>query len=142
MAYLICQLDNGSYLDFELPTRPVMIGRTPQADLQIPNEKISRIHCAIRCEGGVYFIKDLGSSNGTWVNNERIQEAHLRFGDNIQVGNILLTFSATPRGQPTSKLPKIIEVELPSGSFHDALHQLTIEANQISRGTPPPRVSP
>lgn len=138
MAFLICQLGGGNYVDFELPAKPLTIGRSPQADLQIADERISRIHCGIRFENATFIVKDLGSTNGTWVNDVRIQEARLRFGDVIRVGHTMLAFESKPRGQATSKLPQVIEVELPARSFSEAMHQLSDEAAR----TPPPPSQP
>src|ERR1041384_6825875 len=125
MAYLICQLGGGNYVDFPLPSKPLTIGRSPQADLQVADERISRIHCGIRLEGDTFVIKDLGSTNGTFVNDSRVQESRLKFGDTIRVGHTLLTFESTPRQQATSKLPQVIEVELPASSFAESMQQLS-----------------
>lgn len=139
MAFLICQLGGGNHIDYEMPVKPVTIGRSSQADLQIADERISRIHCGIRPEGDTFVVKDLGSTNGTWVNDERIQETRLRFGDTIRVGHSLLLFEARPRQQATSKLPDILEVELPARPFADSMQQL---ANEASRAPGNPRISP
>lgn len=139
MAFLICQMGGGNYVDFELPPKPLTIGRSPQADLQIADERISRIHCGIRFESGTFILKDLGSTNGTWVNESRVQEARLRFGDAIRVGHFMLSFESKPRGQATSRLPQVIEVELPAKSFSEAMHQLSDEAVRAPQpsATPP-----
>ena len=139
MAFLICQLGGGHYVDFELPNRPLTIGRSPQADMRIADERISRIHCGIRHEGDSYVIRDLGSTNGTFLNDRRIHESPLRFGDTIKVGHTLLAFESRPRQQATSRLPEVIEVELPDQPFAEAVQRLS---QQASRVRPPQSTSP
>lgn len=123
-------------MDFELPSRPLTIGRASQSDLQIADEKISRIHCGIRAEADAFMIKDLGSTNGTWVNDQRIREAILKFGDRIRVGNTVLAFESEPRHHSTSKLPEILEVELPDQPFSEAMHKLVEQATRIPPRSP------
>jgi len=139
MAFLILRLGGGNSVDYELPSRPLTIGRAPAADLQIADEKISRIHCGIRPEGNAFLIKDLGSTNGTWVNDHRVREATLRFGDSIRLGHTVLAFESEPRQHSTAKLPDVIEIELPNGSFSEAMQRL---AEQATRASQHPPISP
>ena len=141
MAFLICQLGGGNHVDVELPSRLLTIGRSREADLQIADERISRIHCGIRLEGDRYVLRDLGSTNGTFVNDQRInKETRLQFGDTIKVGHTVLAFESKPRQQATSKMREVIEVELPAQSYAEAMQQLSDEA--ISASLPPPTSPP
>lgn len=54
-------------------TRPVVIGRSSDADFTIEDNELSRKHCEVRFEGHRVFIKDLESKNGVKVDGERIQ---------------------------------------------------------------------
>ncbi len=66
-------IDGGQPKTVSIDQEIFTIGRSPRASLQIENECISRIHVQIRKnENGVLFITDLGSSNGTFVNNEKL----------------------------------------------------------------------
>jgi pSer/pThr/pTyr-binding forkhead associated (FHA) protein len=64
----------------------VVVGRKPECDIRIPVASVSREHCEIRIENGKVLVKDLGSSNGTWVNRERVQESELPAGALLGVG--------------------------------------------------------
>src|SRR5262245_38275506 len=64
----------------------VRIGRHPTSSLVIDDEGISRSHARIFCKGETYFIEDLKSSNGTYVNGTRIECAELTDGSTIQLG--------------------------------------------------------
>ncbi len=69
------------------------IGRLPENDLVLDAHGISREHTRIVVEGDRCTVEDLGSTNGTWVNGERIAEARLlNGGDEILVGRVQLTF--------------------------------------------------
>ncbi|OGV43794.1 MAG: hypothetical protein A2X46_08880 [Lentisphaerae bacterium GWF2_57_35] len=79
-------------MEFEIGEKPITIGRSPDADVVILDEKASRIHCGIRLWDGDFYIKDLKSRNGTYVNGERVELAKLKAGDRIQVGSMAFSF--------------------------------------------------
>lgn len=67
---------------------PHVIGRAG-SDVVVVDARVSRRHARLRTEGGVTFIEDLGSANGTWVNGRRIHQATgLRNGDRLRFGNV------------------------------------------------------
>ena len=76
------------------PGKPTVIGRDPAADVPIPSERISRRHCQLEpTPDGLFVLVDLGSSNGTLVNQERIAGRKvLMGGEYIQAGDVLLRF--------------------------------------------------
>lgn len=71
---------------FSLPSSVTCIGRRQDCDLCIPLMVISRRHCALDMDGGKLSIRDLGSSNGTFVNGVKVDEMDLSAGDKISVG--------------------------------------------------------
>ncbi|HVJ38849.1 MAG TPA: FHA domain-containing protein [Stenotrophomonas sp.] len=71
---------------------PVVIGRSTDADLQVPHGTVSRHHCAVWRDGTRYRIRDMGSTNLTRVNGAIVQEAALANGDQIQLGDSVLRF--------------------------------------------------
>lgn len=77
----------------QVGSEPLMIGRSPQSQVQIDQESVSRNHCRIRFSGGEFLVRDLGSTNGTYVNDDLVQEeARLRHGDQLKVGRTILKF--------------------------------------------------
>jgi two-component system cell cycle response regulator len=67
------------------------VGRGPECDTHLPQEGVSRRHCEIsRRSDGLFWVRDLGSKNGTFVNGARIEEIELREGDKIQLGGLTL----------------------------------------------------
>jgi diguanylate cyclase (GGDEF)-like protein len=71
---------------------PIIVGRSHEADLQIAHPSVSRQHCSIWFEQGVYRVRDLGSTNRTRVNEHRIETADLADGDHVTVGETILKF--------------------------------------------------
>jgi pSer/pThr/pTyr-binding forkhead associated (FHA) protein len=63
------------------------VGRDPANSLVLNDIKISRRHAVFRWEGDNYVVRDMGSRNGTFVNNERVQSAPLKDGDIIRIGD-------------------------------------------------------
>ena len=68
------------------------IGRTPESDLFLDDVTVSRRHARIVVDSGTYFIEDLDSLNGTYVNRKRIERHQLFDGDELQIGKFKLAF--------------------------------------------------
>lgn len=78
---------------FFLDSETTEIGRNPDSDIFLDDITVSRRHAEItRKEGEGFKLNDVGSLNGTYVNKERVEEAELRSGDEIQVGKFKLIF--------------------------------------------------
>ncbi len=84
-----------------LPPRPpvalpetgtLVVGRSKTCDLSQGSPDASRRHAEITGEGVAYVLRDLGSTNGTWVNGQRVEEHRLRTGDRVDIGGELITF--------------------------------------------------
>jgi pSer/pThr/pTyr-binding forkhead associated (FHA) protein len=82
-----------------------VIGRAPEASIQIELPGVSRHHARISVVGGRATIEDLGSKNGTFVNGQRISTpVALAAADEIRVGGAILTFRITSGNSPTATL--------------------------------------
>ena len=77
---------------FFLDADAVKVGRHPDSDIFLDDITVSRRHAEIRRRGGGFSLHDVGSLNGTYVNRERVEEAELRSGDEIQIGKFKLVF--------------------------------------------------
>lgn len=82
---------NGQRKDFSLKKPITVIGRGEKCDLRIPIEAVSRRHCELMLSGSHLKVKDLASSNGTYVNNRRVNEIAMHAGDRLTVGFIVFT---------------------------------------------------
>ena len=83
-----------------LSSLPFMIGRKDSVDLQVDSTQVSREHAVITRQGKKYKIKDLGSTNGTYVNGKQIEEAFLGDGDLVAIAEVEFTFFAGESDEP------------------------------------------
>jgi diguanylate cyclase (GGDEF)-like protein len=77
---------------FNLDQASIVIGRSSKADIQIDQEAVSRNHCRLINTGKAIMLRDLGSTNGTYVNDELVDEYVLRDGDLIKIGRCIFKF--------------------------------------------------
>jgi pSer/pThr/pTyr-binding forkhead associated (FHA) protein len=120
---------SGKYQGGEFPVeemQQVIIGRSSDLDMVLVEELVSRRHAKIEFKDGVVSIEDMGSTNGTFVNGEKVQRADLKEGDRVLIGTSIL---------------KLITVDRPpdvSGSSAKrpaVKKRLKLEANEAPRMT-------
>jgi len=81
---------------FLLNSDLTLVGRHPDSDIFLDDVTVSRRHAEFYRHGGRFTVRDVGSLNGTYVNRERIEEASLSQGDEVQVGKFRLVFLLGP----------------------------------------------
>lgn len=90
-AFLYVEKGPGAGQLMQIPEGTVVIGRASVADLRLQHPSVSRRHAQIRRAGSQFFVRDLGSQNGTYVNKRKIgTEVEIKPGDAIAVGNALM----------------------------------------------------
>lgn len=82
---------NGQRKDLPVAKKITILGRGENCEVRIPLENVSRRHCEISLVGDELKVRDLASSNGTYVNNRRINECSLSAGDRMVVGPVVFT---------------------------------------------------
>lgn len=98
----------------------IFAGRTPNNDLMLPHSQISRQHMRIFWQDGAFWVEDLGSTNGVWLNDARLEAkvaARVTPGDAIGAGPFMLTFEGLegltdPQPEPMRDMPRPIR-EIP-----------------------------
>ncbi len=80
---------------FTLKQAVISIGRSTKSDIQVEQDAVSRNHCKITNDGKQVIISDLGSTNGTYVNDELISKLELADGDFIKVGRMIFKYLAS-----------------------------------------------
>ncbi|MEI6085483.1 MAG: FHA domain-containing protein [Verrucomicrobiota bacterium] len=103
MPYLIQKRIDGSTVEqWEISDQPLTIGRSEPADVRVKDDRISRQHCVVALKDGKYYVTDLKSTNGTWLNNERITEVELKANDKLRLGQTIIAFMTDrPKGLDT-----------------------------------------
>jgi Ca-activated chloride channel homolog len=79
----------------------IRIGRAPQNEIVLPAKNVSRFHCQIKRQNGQLILEDLGSTNGTFINDEQIKQPYaLSVGDIVRVGHEQVVFHDNPDYRP------------------------------------------
>jgi hypothetical protein len=76
----------------------VVVGRSRSCDLTLPTPDASRRHAEIVSDGEIWLLRDLGSTNGTFLNGARIDAREISPGDRIEIGGDLMTFCIVDPG--------------------------------------------
>jgi len=82
---------------FLLDSDRTTAGRHPESDIFLDDVTVSRRHAEFYRRGAQFSVRDVGSLNGTYVNRERIDEAGLSGGDEVQIGKFRLVFLTNPQ---------------------------------------------
>jgi len=86
MPKLVCQSGHNAGHEYPLTKDVTILGRQSSCDVQVQDEMSSRAHCQLRRDGRLFSLVDLGSRNGTLLNNKKVSERLLAFGDVIRIG--------------------------------------------------------
>jgi pSer/pThr/pTyr-binding forkhead associated (FHA) protein len=86
-AQLVVETGSRAGTSFTLKEERVTIGRSPEADVVLDDERVSRVHAEIVVHAGGHWVRDLQSTNGTVVNGEPVKEASLAHGDRVAIGS-------------------------------------------------------
>jgi hypothetical protein len=98
----------------ELPQRQILIGRSKKNDVPINDRLLSRKHCSIVPLAGGYRLLDLKSSNGTYLNGERIEKIDLTVDDIVEIGQTVMVFledGVWSRGEALARLRNPIKAQ-------------------------------
>jgi hypothetical protein len=123
-AVLVMFRSDGERRSFSLARDITVIGRREDCDLRIPLGEISRKHCRLVRDGDSLRLEDLGSSNGTYHNGQRVQEAILSPGDSIQVG------------------PLVFVLQIDGAPPDDELAPVHVQTDEAHEGAPSPEKGP
>lgn len=92
MAECRLRRPDGTMNVYSFTQGPCTLGRGGAATLRIDDEFMSRIHCEVFVRDDQFVLRDLNSRNGTFVNDQHIQEQMLNTGDRIKIGETLIAF--------------------------------------------------
>jgi diguanylate cyclase (GGDEF)-like protein len=94
-----------------LGSEPATLGRDPVSEIRVNDKSVSRKHACIQPETDGYAVEDLNSTNGTYVNEERVLNHRLRDGDYVHVGNAIFRYLSSNNVE---------------AAYHEEIYRLTI----------------
>jgi hypothetical protein len=113
MPRIVVKLDEKVLKEIPLDIPRLTVGRKPDNDLVIDDPAVSGHHALIFSQDGAFFIEDLGSTNGTFVNDGKIQKEKLKNSDRVAVGKHVLIYQGAIPAPPSPPPPKASESDKP-----------------------------
>ena len=95
-AILVLRGGEGEGNHFVLSSPITNIGRHAESDITLDDITVSRRHCEVTLESSRFVVRDVGSLNGTYVNQKRVDAIELTQGDELQIGKFHLVFLERP----------------------------------------------
>src|SRR5213078_722690 len=99
-------LDGGP--PFDIVKDLVVVGRKEDCDLRLEHKSVSKLHCVIVKTDGLLLIRDLGSTNGTRVNGQRVRRAALLPNDQVNIANYRFKVYLGP-GESPAAAPAVLD---------------------------------
>lgn len=111
----------------ELERELTVVGRQDECDLKLEDKSVSKLHCVLFCDGRQVMVRDLGSTNGTRVNGQRIRRSNLTTDDQLSVAGCV--FRVTLIDEPRPEKPRH---PIPAGPLNQ-----TVRIEPVVRAKPP-----
>jgi pSer/pThr/pTyr-binding forkhead associated (FHA) protein len=92
--------------DIPVDHRLVLVGRHPQCDARLTSNWVSLRHCILTEDGGEVVVRDLGSTNGTWINGWRVEKGRLKLGDELSIAHIRYRLEGAPAFAATAAIDR------------------------------------
>src|SRR5262245_15512111 len=108
-------INPGTPQQWEVPLKPGAntVGRSPACDVQIEHGSVSGTHCQMTVNGGAVLVRDLGSTNGTFLNKTFVQETALSPGQRLQLGGIEMELVLDGGAPRPPAAPVVVRVAVP-----------------------------
>ena len=121
MARLVLLSEGLTGRTYELKVEKSTVGRVADNTLEIPEPSISSHHCELVLKGSEVLVKDLNSTNGTFINGEKISEGVLKSGNILRLGLVDMRLETGDAGSVASKKPLDQTRAIPQGVKLDEL---------------------
>ena len=136
MPRLVLLTEGFTGRSFELKAERSTVGRLEDNNFQIPAPSVSSHHCEILLKGNDVVVKDLDSTNGTFINGEQVTESVLTVGQTVRFGSVEARLEASaPTGASGKKVLDKTAV-LPQGVKMNELEQGTQKMTTFDKNSP------
>ncbi len=134
---------DGTQREIPLKRARFIVGRQADCQIRLPDPGVSRQHCEIQIDAAKPIVKDLGSSNGTFVNRRRVSQTELVAGDTLSIGPFLFVFRVD--GEPANidteeALEDAVEVSSPGKAPSTAKNHVDAPSAPAAGHEPPTRI--
>ncbi|MBX3389904.1 MAG: FHA domain-containing protein [Phycisphaeraceae bacterium] len=134
---------DGTQREIPLKKARFIVGRQADCQIRLPDPGVSRQHCEIQIDAAKPIIKDLGSSNGTYVNRRRVSQTELAAGDTLSIGPFVFVFRVD--GEPSNidveeVLEDAVGIAAPGNAPHSAQNHADEPAAPPAGQEPPTRI--
>ncbi len=92
LAYLVVTQGEGVGRQVEMKDTPLVVGRSSDCEMRLLNRAVSRLHCRLWKDASGYWLRDLNSTNKTYLNDRSVVESRIKDGDLIMVGGTVMQF--------------------------------------------------
>jgi pSer/pThr/pTyr-binding forkhead associated (FHA) protein len=116
-----------------------LVGRKDDCDLRLEHKSVSKMHCVIVKTDGLLLLRDLGSTNGTRVNGQRVRRAALLPNDQVSIANYKFRVSLGPDAPPAPAAPEEHTQQLDAGDVANLLRKAKPPADEDSSDDVPAR---
>lgn len=139
MAYLMLKTSDG-VRKVDLQDEPVTIGRHPECGIVVDDERSSRRHCIVERIGGGFRVRDLGSRNGTKVNDRRVEYKDLSDRDVIRIGKLKIRYVDPESASRPVNAPDFASALTPEDAFAASMRDggrpaVTLDLEEITSQT-------
>ena len=132
MAYIRVKTGPNKGRTYEITDAPLTVGREETQTIQILDQGVSRAHAEVFRLGEMCLVRDLNSTNGTYVNDVKVLEETLKSGDELLIGTTVLVFEDRPPSQRVVPEGAAVEFEKDDGRIETT----TVELKVDERGAP------
>jgi hypothetical protein len=137
MARLLVKTPDLALAEIHLTPGCNRLGREGENDFLLPHPSVSRHHCEVWLTDDAVLVRDLESRNGTFVGEERVQEAEVREGETLRLGDVELVLMEAPAriSVPDLPLPAAAKQQefMPDGTFCCFRHDATAAGLQCTK---------
>jgi transcription termination factor Rho len=125
MAKIIVSLDDNLIKVVPLNKDRMTLGRRPYNDIVVDNLAVSGEHAALQVIGQDYFIEDLNSTNGTYINEQKVKRQILKNGDTIEIGKYAIRYVQDGLNEKVSDiLQPVIAIDVDTEQYAEDKRQL------------------
>ena len=138
-AHLVITQGEGVGRQVNMKDTPLIVGRSSDCDMRLLNRAVSRLHCRVWKDATGFWLRDLNSTNKTYLNDRSVVEARLKDGDFITVGGTVMQFSEKSEAANDAQAPGSDAAKLPGMGSVSTTNSIEVGGADLLTGLPTQR---